>query len=251
MSNLLGRSKLFVKRNGSTILTYVGAAGVVATTVTAVKATPKALMAMEVAEVEKGEKLTKMEVLNVAGPMYIPSVLIGTGTIACIFGANILNKRQQAALMSAYAMLDSSYKEYKAKVNELYGEDADGRVQTEIAKDKYEENGIVPSEGKQLFYDMFSKRYFESTLQAVKDAEVAINKQIVVNTGAYLNEFYEFLGLDPMESGYEYGWSQGILESMYWSNWVEFDHSTVTLADEVECIAITMMQEPVIDFAYY
>ena len=251
MSNLLGRSKLFVKRNGSTILTYVGAAGVVATTVTAVKATPKALMAMEVAEVEKGEKLTKMEVVKVAGPVYIPSALIGAGTIACIFGANILNKRQQAALISAYAMLDSSYKEYKAKVNELYGEDADGRVQTEIAKDKYEENGIVPSEGKQLFYDMFSKRYFESTLQAVKDAEVAINKQIVVNIGAYLNEYYEFLGLDPIESGYEYGWSQGILESMYWANWVEFNYSPVTLADDVECITITMMQEPVIDFAYY
>lgn len=123
--------KAFFKRNGSTILTCTGAVGVVATTITAVKATPKALTLLEKAEEEKGKKLTKLEKVKVAGPGYIPAILIGTGTLACIFGADILNKKQQASLMSAYALLDSSYKEYKKKVKELYGDVVDEKIKSE------------------------------------------------------------------------------------------------------------------------
>lgn len=52
-------ARLFVKRNPSTILTCLGGVVVVATKITAVKATPKALQLIEEAEKEKGEKLTK------------------------------------------------------------------------------------------------------------------------------------------------------------------------------------------------
>lgn len=44
MNNLLRNAKVFWKRNGSMILTYAGAIGVVTTTVMAVKATSKALI---------------------------------------------------------------------------------------------------------------------------------------------------------------------------------------------------------------
>lgn len=244
--------KAFFKRNGSTILTCTGAVGVVATTITAVKATPKALTLLEKAEEEKGEKLTKLEKVKVAGPGYIPAILIGTGTLACIFGADILNKKQQASLMSAYALLDSSYKEYKKKVKELYGDVVDEKIKSEIAKDHYKEDApIKKDDEKELFYDYFSERYFESTMEDVLRAESNLNKQIAVATGAYLNEFYEFLNIDTIPAGSELGWSNGILESMYWTNWVDFDHKKVEMEDGMECTIITMMQEPVIDFAYY
>ena len=55
MNNLLRCSKLFVKRNASTILTSVGGVGVVATSVMAVKATPKAIALLEQAKEEKQE----------------------------------------------------------------------------------------------------------------------------------------------------------------------------------------------------
>ena len=168
---MLHKTKLFFKRNSSTILTCVGAAGVVATTVLAVNATPKAMKLLKKAEEEKQEKLTKKETVMVAAPVYIPTVLVGTATIACIFSSNILNKRQQAAITSAYTLLSSSYNEYKDKVKELYGENADDEVTTEIAKDKYEDQDIEVSEGSQLFYDAFSGRYFTSTLFKVQQAE--------------------------------------------------------------------------------
>lgn len=251
MNNLLGRSKLFIKRNGSTILTVTGGLGAIATTVMAVQATPKALRTIEAVEEVKGEKLTKLEIIQVAGPIYIPTVLMGVGTLACIFGANMLNQRQQASMASAYALLDGSYKEYRKKVQDLYDISVDEKIRSEIAKDHYKEEEPQVSQGKELFYDYFSERYFESTIEDVLRAEAGLNKIIANECGAYLNEFYELLGIDEIEAGKELGWSNGILEAMYWTNWVDFNHTQEEMEDGTVCTIITMMQEPVIDFAYY
>lgn len=250
MNAVLQKSKLFIKRNSSTILTCVGAVGVVATTVLAVKATPKALRLLEEAEETKGDKLTKTESVVVAAPVYIPSALVGASTIACIFGANVLNKRQQAALMSAYALLDNSFKEYKGKVKELYGEDADEHVRDELAKDKYEYRPT--SEGNtQLFYDEFSQRYFESTTERVLAAEYELNRILSQDCGVFLNEFYELLGIDTVDYGDYLGWSSFELVEAQWYCWVEFRHHKVVLDDGLECTIIEMMFEPSFDFENY
>ena len=108
-------------RSSPTILTVVASIGVIATTITAVQATPKAIKLLKEAELEKGENLTKLEIVRVAGPTYIPSVLLGVSTIACIFGANALNQKKQASLMSAYVMLNESYKQYRKSAKTVYG----------------------------------------------------------------------------------------------------------------------------------
>lgn len=155
-----------IHKYSPTILTCVGAAGVIVTAVMAVKATPKALALLEQAEGEKGEQLTKFEKIDVAGPVYIPSIIMGTATIACIFGANILNKQSQAALMSAYALLDNSYREYMKKAEELYGQEADTNIKEELAKENYEEGIVVPRE-EELFFDFKTLQYFHATMDEV------------------------------------------------------------------------------------
>lgn len=251
MNKLLQSSKRFVKNNASTILTGVGSVGVIATAVMAVKATPKALSLIKEAEEKKGEELTKMEILAVAGPTYIPAILIGTTTIACIFGANILNKRQQAALMSAYALLDSTYKDYKAKVQELYGDDANDEIMNEIAKDKYEETDISPPADERLFYDEYSQRYFHSTTEKVLRAEYEINRILNSECGVYLNEFYELLGLERVDYGNFIGWSSFELMEMSWSSWLDFNHRKVVMDDGLEVTIIEMCMDPCFGFEDY
>lgn len=251
MNNLLGRSQLFFKRNASTILTCVGGAGVIATSILAVKATPKALRLLEEAKKEKGEELTKVETVKVAGPAYVPSIIVGASTIACIFGANILNKRQQAAMVSAYALLDSSYKDYKEKVKEMYGEEANNEVKAEIAKDKYEETDISVDDDKQLFYDEFSGRYFESTIEDVQRAEYQINRDLSMRDYATINEFYDYLKIPQIESGDELGWSTGMNFDYYWQTWIDFNHQKVTMDDGLECYIITMFEEPLLNWSEY
>lgn len=243
-------AKLFFKRNASTILTCVGGIGVVATAVVAVKDTPKAMQIIEKKTEEKGEDLTTIEKIKVAGPVYIPAVAIGVSTLACIFGANALNKRTQASLMSAYALLDSSYKEYKNKVEELYGEGASARVQGEVARDKYNSDDISIDDEKLLFYDYFSERYFHSTMEEVMQAEYDINRELHTKDYAYLNEFYDMLGLDHIKSGWDLGWSMGASLSHYWKTWIDFRHEKVEMEDGMECYIITMT-EPIVDFEEY
>lgn len=241
----------FVKRNASTILTCLGVVGVVATTVTAVKATPKALSIVKQAEEEKGEKLSKWEKINVAGPAYIPTALVGTATVACILGANIISRRQQATLMSAYALLDRSYKEYKDKTDELYGEEAGENIRGEIAKDKYTGDIDSVDDNKELFFDFYSGRYFESTKEAVQWAEYETNRALVVNGAVCLNEYYDFLGLEPLPEYELLGWSCGQIEETYWHPWIEFEHSEAPIDENLNCTIINMPLSPFVDYLEY
>lgn len=251
MNNLLNGSKLFVKRNAPTILTCMGGVGVVATSVMAVKATPKALQLLEEVEREKGEELTKLEKVQVAAPAYIPAVLIGTATIACIFGANMLNKRQQASLMSAYAMISNSYTEYKEKVKELYGSDGEAKVVKEIAKDKYEKTDISREEGTVLFYDEFSGRFFNSTMENVQKAQYEINRDLVLRDWATINEFYDYLHIPHVDGGDIIGWSTTMNGEMYWQTWVDFSNEKMVDDDGLEYYILRMFQEPMPDFENY
>lgn len=250
--------KNFLRRNSSTILTCVGAVGVVATAVMAVKATPKVLTLLENAKEEKGEELTKWETVKIAAPSYIPAAIMGVGTIACIVGSDVISKRRQANLMGAYALLDASYKDYKNKVDELYGEEAGQKVREEIAKDKYTGDVELSDDGKELFYDFYSGRYFNATKEEVLRAEYELNRELYVNGYARVNTFYECLGLPTLPEYDEIGWTCGQLESMYWHTWIEFEH-TETNVDEggsegydgLPCTIVYMPLEPVIDAEFY
>lgn len=252
MNSLLSKSQRFLSKNSATILTCVGAAGVIATTVTAVKATPKAIKLLEKAKEEKGERLTKLETVKIAGPSYVPTVLLGAGTLACIFGANVLNKRGQAALMSAYALVDSSYKDYRKKVDEIFGEDAGTQVRAGITKDKYAEqyaeNPIVPLEGKRLYYDFFSDRYFEATPYDVQRAAYELNRSLMLEDFVYLDDWYRMLGLEPFEPGNTFGWTTCGNMDAYWQTWIDFHYETVDVDEGLECTIISFVQEPIPDF---
>ena len=247
----------FIKRNASTILTCIGAAGVVATAVMAVKETPKALTLLEDAKENKGEELTKWEKVRIAGPVYIPSVITGAATIACIFGSNVISKHQQAVLMSAYALLDNSYKEYKKKTDELYGEEADTHIRKEIAKDKYTGDEKILDDNKELFFDFYSGRYFESTKEAVMRAQYETNRALFTNYAVSLNEYYDFLGLEERPEYDLVGWSCRKMEEIYCHPWIEFDHEETIIDGDSEydeglkCTIINMPFEPFIDYLEY
>lgn len=236
--------KLFWKQHGSTILTCAGGIGVIVTTVMAIKVTPKALKKLEEAKEEKGEELTKYEIVKTAGPTYIPTIVMGAGSLICIFGANILNKRHQAALVSAYTMVDSSFKQYKQKVKELCGEETHNEIVNAIAIEKAEDIGIrseclcnscdLSSESSTsdpvLFYDEYDNRYFESTIEQVMNAEYHLNRNFVLRGYTVLNELYEFLGLETTDYGSTVGWA--VEDELYW---IDFNHRKVVLDDGLEC----------------
>lgn len=249
MNNLLNKviykSALWFKRRSPIILTCIGAFGVAATAVTAVRATPKAMQILEAAENEKGEELTKAEIVKAAAPVYIPSVIIGLSAVICIFGANVLNEKKQASLISAYALLDESYKKYRTAAKTVYGKDADDAIRTEMARDSYvSADGYavydpdMDESDKVLFYDSYSRRYFTSTMASVINAQYHVNHNYTLRGYVCVNEFYEFLGIDRIDGGDDVGWSMdelmedGIL-------WLDFENRYTQLDDGLECYIIS------------
>ena len=238
-------------RSSPTILTVLASVGVIVTTITAVQATPKAIKLLKEAELEKGENLTKVEIIRVAGPSYIPSALLGISTIVCIFGANVLNQKNQAALMSAYAMLNESYKQYRKSAKIVYGEDADDKIHTEMAKDAMVHtydwgyqvyNMDMDSESERLlFYDLSSKKYFRTTMAAVLNAQYHVNRNLAVRGDCSLNEYLSFLGVEGIDGGDDLGWDISYMVEEMDCYWLDFDNYKSTLEDGLECIIIDTM----------
>lgn len=252
----------FIKRHAGTILSCLGGAGTVVTAITAVKATPKALKKLDEAKKEKNEELTNMEKFKIAAPVYIPAALIGVGTIACIFGANGLSKRRQAALVSAYTLVDSSFKEYKQKLKELYGEETHNNIVNAIAVEKVDPEWVVRSSymcgtcdiskeepcGKPvLFYEEYGNRFFESTIEQVISAEYHLNRNYILRGISWLNELYEFLGIETTDYGSVLGWTPTD-DGEYW---IEFNHQKSIMEDGTEFYILEMPFEPVYDPGEY
>ncbi len=245
------KSEGFLRKNSPTILTCVGAVGVVATAVVTAKATPKALSLLETAEEKKGEELTKKEKFKVAAPVFIPAAIVGGATISCIFGSNILNKKQQAALVSAYAALNKTYNDHKDKIEELYGENAIKTVAEEISKDKRKDANVETAEGEVVFYDEYSKRFFASTHERVQKAQYYLNRNLTMRDYAYLNEWYHELGLPEVEHGYTLGWTTALCTDHYWQPWIDFTKEHVVDDDGKDYYIIRMFQEPIAGFEDY
>lgn len=238
----------WLKKNTSTILTCLGAGGVVATVALAIKATPKALDKIQCAQVDKGEeilhklregaleksdagyilpKLTAIETLQACWKEYLPTVAVGTGSLICIFGANVLSRRQQASLASAYAALESAYQGYRRKVCSILGPDTDAMIEKAVEQEKQDiEDDLPPWDEVQTFYLPCCGKaaFFERTMEEVVQAEYHINRNLVLRGEVTLNEFLSFLGLDAVEEGDVIGWDCYIGETQYGYRWIDFNH---------------------------
>ena len=260
----LHKSGLYLKKYSPVALSCVASIGVIVTVITAVKATPKAVELVK-ADSRKNHDgdpyaYTKKEAFMSAWKCYIPTAAFSLSTIACIMGANALNSRKQAALTSAYAIINQSYKEYKDKLKELYGEGAHNAIMDSIIKEQCEEVHIVApglvststldfEEGMEpeivrTFYDAFSQRHFESTISKVIQAEYHLNRNFMFNGVISLNDFYEFLGLEKIKIGDDLGWSN-CNGDIYW---IDFNHHRIDLDDGMEIFVIDMVFEPTTDW---
>lgn len=237
-------ARLFIKKNAGTILSVMGSIGVVATAITAARAAPKAIKLLDDAREEKGSKLSKMEIAQIGFKTYLPVGLVSVATITCIMSANVLSRNKQANITSAYALLDQSYKDYRRKVIEMYGEETDHKIIEAIAMDRAKEVRISASymcdnvdlslddsSGKPvLWYEEYSKRFFEATLEQILSAEYHLNRNYIIRGCATINEMYDFFGLDPVEWGDDLGW-EPMNEGEFW---IEFNHFKAKLDDGTE-----------------
>lgn len=240
--------KTAIKKHSPEILTGIGIAGMITTTVMAVRATPKALILIEERKEEIGaEKLEAMDMVKTTWACYIPAAITGTLSVACLIGASSVNARRNAALATAYTLSESALKDYQGKVIEMFGEKKNEAVKDAVAKDKVEKNPVVTREviitekGNTLCYDAISGRYFKSNIEKIKKAECELNRQMLDDMYVSLNDFYYEIGLDSVKLGDELGWNVD-------SGYIDLSFSSQLASDGTPCLVIDYSVAPRYDY---
>lgn len=234
------------------ILTGVGIAGMITTTVLAVKATPKALAMIEQAEREKhadthgqyhnieNEPLTKLEVVKVAWKPYVPAAVTGVLSIACLIGASATNYKRNAALATAYQVVSTTLADYKEQVVESIGEKKEKTIREKMAQKQVDEKPInstsviITGKGDTWFLEPWSGRCFQHDIEDVKAAINRLNYSMQMSGEPYtsMSQLYDELGLAHTVNSDDMGWNY------YKHGLIEYDLVAVKMEDGRPCLKL-------------
>lgn len=248
----------FLRKHGGTILAVAASVGVVATAIETGRATTKAKHLLEVDEAlrkynedEQGvveEPPTKKQIVLMCWKAYVPAVILGGGTIACILGSNALNKKQIASLTAAYMALGKTYQTYRQKVIENIGLEKEAEIQEQISKEKLPEVRDKMTEEKLLCYEPISKRYFHATEAELLTAFYEANRGFNANGYIALNDVYGYLNLDFIPELHGRGWSIDYMSEMWDNCWIDFSYAKQQTDDGLEVYYVTAFEEPIEDY---
>lgn len=260
-----------LQKKSPEILVVVGVVGVAMSTVMACKATTKA---GKIAE-ETSNDLNKIHTADEAGvteggkpyskedtrsdltqvyvhtavqytKLYAPAALMGAASITCIVASHRILKKRNVALAAAYATLDKSFKDYRGRVLERFGEQVEKELRYNI-KAKEIETTVIDEKGKEKKaketvdvaaegwdpskYSPYARIFDEGHKAYMKDAEqnrfylmalqAQANDRLKARGHLFLNEVYEMLGFQLTKAGAVVGWIYDPKEPMG-DNFVDF-----------------------------
>lgn len=250
VSNFFKTMQTVLTKHTPEILTGIGIAGMVTTTVLAVKATPKAIELIKEKEKEVDGTLTGKEKIQTCWKCYIPAAVTGAASIGCLVGASSVHTRRNAVLATAYKLSETAMTEYKEKVIETIGEKKERTIRDKIAKDHVENNPVSKSEviitggGETLCHDYYSGRWFKSDIEKLRSAENDLNRMILNDDYASLNDWYDLIGLSSNSLGKTVGWNTTMKK-------VEM-HISSTISDSGQpAIVVSFLTDPKHNFDKY
>lgn len=239
-----------VKQRSPEILVIGGAIGVVASAVMACKATLKVNEVLDEAKTQidtvhevandpnMSEKYTEEDKKKDLSIVYVqtgvklvklygPSVVLGVASLACILTSHKILRKRNVALAAAYATVDRSFKEYRGRVVERFGEELDRELKYNI-KAKQVDETVVNEDGTETVvtktvnavdptqYSEYA-RFFddgcigweknpEYNLMFVRQVQNWANERLKSRGYLFLNEVYEMFGFPMTEAGQVVGW---------------------------------------------
>lgn len=170
--------------------------------------------------------------------LYAPSVALGFLSISSILASNNILRKRNVALAAAYATVDKSFKEYRNRVVERFGQEIDRELKYNIKAQKVSETVVDEETGKEKkvkkevfvvnpsdisgyarFFEKYTKDeegnsvlnpHWESNneynLMFIKAQESYANDLLKAKKRLFLNEVYEMLGLPQTKAGQVVGW---------------------------------------------
>lgn len=239
-----------VKKHSPEILAGVGVIGVVASGVMACKATMKLNDILEdsketidkIKEVsndpsyaekyseedaKKDLTITYAQTGVKVAKLYAPSITLGTFSLSCLLISNNILRKRNMALSAAYLTVDKSFKEYRNRVSERFGEQVEKEIRYNIKAQEIEtviknEDGTETTVVEEVnvadpnLYSDYARFFDESCVAWQKDPEYNLmflksqqqyaNDLLKSRGRLFLNEVYDMLGIDRTKAGQVVGW---------------------------------------------
>lgn len=253
MPRIVHKSMFQLRKHSPEILVVSGVIGTVTSAVMACKATTKLSTILDEHEkqVDQIHKAAADEDLKKSGvyteedskkdlaivytqtamkmaKLYAPAVILGGLSIAGILTSNNILRKRNVALAAAYATIDKSFKEYRGRVVERFGEAVDRELKYDIKAQKIEEKVTDPETGKERKvkqtvevtgldgYSEYARFFDDGCAGWEKDAEHNLmflraqqqyaNDLLRARGYLFLNEVYNMLGIEITKAGQVVGW---------------------------------------------
>lgn len=249
-SSALGKVNIKLRKHSPELLIAAGVVGTVVSTVLACKATTKLSTILDeskgnIETIHKCENDKEMEErysqedakkdlaivyiqtgVKIA-KLYAPAVVLGTISIAGIVASNNILRKRNVALAAAYATVDKSFKEYRSRVVERFGDDVDKELRYNIKAKKIEETIKDPESGKEnkskttvnvaaptvddyaRFFDKTCRHYEENmnyNLMLLRSQQQLANDKLVADGFLFLSDVYDMLGITRTKMSQSVGW---------------------------------------------
>lgn len=162
--------------------------------------------------------------------LYAPAIILGTLSITSILASNNILRKRNVALGAAYAAIDKSFKEYRGRVIERFGEQVDTELKYGIKAKKFEEIEVDPETGKEkkvkktvmvadpnlqsdyaVYFDSKSRNYETNpdyNRMFLKAQQAFANDKLQTRGHLFLNEVLDDLDLPRTPAGQIVGWTK-------------------------------------------
>lgn len=269
VSKVLGKTGFKLRKHSPEILAVTGVVGIVTSAVMACKATTKASAILdetkeqldaihkcsedqEMIESGKYTEEDKKKDLTITyvqtgvklAKLYGPSVVLGVLSIGCMLTSNNILRKRNVALAAAYTTLDTSFKKYRGRVVEKFGDAVDKELKYGIQKKKIDMIETDPETGKEKkvkktvdvvegvdgcseyarFFDDGCtgwEKDSEMNLMFLRAQQQYANDLLISRGYLFLNEVYNMLGIQITKAGQVVGWVYDP-ENPNFQNYVDF-----------------------------
>lgn len=254
VNGVTSKAVMKLKKHSPEILVVAGIAGTVVSAVLACKATTKVAEildetkgtldtiheGMETGAIngqeytnEDGKKDTVVVYAQTGmklAKLYGPAIILGTLSITSILASNNILRKRNVALGAAYAAIDKSFKEYRGRVIERFGEQVDTELKYGIKAKKFEEIEVDPETGKEkkvkktvmvadpnlqsdyaVYFDSKSRNYETNpdyNRMFLKAQQAFANDKLQTRGHLFLNEVLDDLDLPRTHAGQIVGWTK-------------------------------------------
>ena len=178
-------------------------------------------------DAKKDTTITYVQTAMKVTKLYAPSVILCASSLGCLLASNNILKKRNAALSAAYMTVDKSFKEYRKRVADRFGEEVEKEIRYNIKAEeitKVDENGNEVTETVKVMdgtddpnsYSDYARFFDESCAAWQNDAEYNLtflkaqqqyaNDLLKAKGRLFLNEVYRMLGIDETKAGQVVGW---------------------------------------------